>query len=179
VIIDQRDVQRMGGRLAKYPSAYVVSILLRMAGASRVLDVTYGLGRFYYVYRPRLLVGADPVKRRWIVAPDKFYQTHVWGLAGMLEEHGFDVVVCDPPKWRRGVHYNKRGEYNLAIGDAYSIVMGGLRLARERAGAKYFLLHYDKVLPGLEVVEDVEFIWWARYLYTEKKRPSHFTLYKL
>jgi hypothetical protein len=67
----------------------------------------------------------------------------------------------------------------LAIGDAYSIVMGGLRLARERAGAKYFLLHYDKVLPGLEVVEDVEFIWWARYLYTEKKRPSHFTLYKL
>jgi len=178
MIIDQRDIQKLGGKAAKYPTAYVISTLLKKINAKRVLDVTYGRGRFYYIYRPEFLAAADPVKRQWVVTPDIFYQTHVWGLFNLLERHDFDVVVCDPPKWHKGVRYNKREEYNQVIGDAYSIIMGALRLAHEKVAAKYFLLHYDRVLP-LEVVEDVEFVWWARYLYTEKKKASHFTLYMI
>ena len=176
MIIDQREIQRIGGAAAKFPSAYVVNMLLRKIRAEKVLDVTYGRGRFYYIYRPRLLIGADPVKRDWVVNPDRFYQANVWQLYSLLEERDFDVVVCDPPKWNRRIKYNKREEYDYVIGDAYSIIMGAIRLAREKTSAKYFLLHYNKLLP-LQIIEDVKFVWWARYLYSSNKNPTHFTLY--
>jgi hypothetical protein len=178
-VIDQREVQKRGGQAARCPVSYVVYSLLSRHGLyDSVLDVTYGRGRFYCYKRPRLLVGADPKAWDWIVEPDIFIPKPVWALRRVLGALGlsFDVMVVDPPAWG-DKRYNRRGEYSYAVGSAKTILAEAVKLAAGQ-GVPYILVHYQETLEGLEVVEDVEFRYVARYLNNPNLRTTHFTLYK-
>mgnify|MGYP001773030560 CR=1 FL=1 len=177
-MVDQRDVQRLGGKAAKFPSSFVVADILVRHGIERVLDVTYGRGRFYYIYKPPLLFGADPKKWEWVTEPDVFIQAPVWALRRRLDrQQQFDAVVCDPPVWRKGVRYNGRPEYNYVLGSARLIIDEAVRLAR-MLGVKFFLLHIDRLME-FPVVEDIQFRYVARYLNLPELRTTHFTLYRV
>lgn len=179
-VLDQRDVQKLGGRARLYPSSYVVVTMLERHGLfGNVLDVTYGRGRFYYYRRPKLLVGADPRVWDWVVRPDIFIPRPVWALKPVLSmmNIGFDVLVCDPP-WRASSKYNKREEYSFILGTPKLIIEKSFELARE-LGIRYVLLHLDRLLDK-PVVEDVEFRYVARYLNNPgMRRTTHFTLYEV
>jgi hypothetical protein len=175
-MIDQREIQKLGGKAAKFPSAYVISLILSTINAQEVVDVTYGKGRFYAIYRPRYLVGADPKKWGWIVEPDEFYQVPVWKLLGILNCCA-DVVVCDPPNWNTDVKYNRRDEYSYIIGTPSLIINYAIKLAR-KIDAPYLLLHFKKLID-LPIERDMELRWVSRYLHNEKLRTSHYTLYRI
>ena len=181
MILDQREIQKRGGLAAKYPVAYIIAQFLKKYRFQKVLDVTYGRGRFYKIYRPRLLVGADPVKREWIVKPDLFFQKSVWSLRyeKELQNYMFDLIVVDPP-WG-DTTYRRRPEYREALGTPDLIIEYALKLARER-DIRFVLVHYNKVpkLDGMEIIENIAFRPVARYLNVDLERfITYFTLYKL
>jgi len=184
VVIDQRDIQRKGGLCAKYPSSYVVCELLKRFGIKRVLDVTFGRGRFYKLCRRdvELLVASDPAKWPWLTVPDAFYQATVWQLynaikAGSLSIDSIDCVVVDPPRWS-GAEYKRRGEYNFLIGSPRLIIEYATKVARI-VGSTYMLLHFNKVVSvdGWVPAYIVEFKWFARYLNSENKNISYYIIY--
>lgn len=178
-VIDQRNIQKLGGKATKYPSSYIVySILSEHDLFGRVLDVTYGQGRFYAYKRPFLLVGADVKVWDWIVVPDFFILRPVWSLKQVLEKVNmeFDVIVCDPPAWNKGVHYNKRDMFSYVVGTSELIIKYAIKLTRE-LGVRYMLLHYNKVLDNMKIVDNVEFVYVARYLNNPDYRATYFTLY--
>ncbi len=182
-VMDQRDVQRLGGLHTKYPSSYVVCKLLKIANAKRILDVTYGAGRFYRLCRKdiELLVASDPVRWGWVVAPDTFYQATVWQLYDMVRRGSaripeVDIVVCDPPKWNTSVRYNRRSVYDYLIGTPSLIVDYSVRLAK-LLGVRHMLLHYNRIPDIGRPIHVVEFHWVARYLNTEGKNRSYYILY--
>jgi hypothetical protein len=183
--VDQRDVQKMGGDFAKYPSSYIVCNLLRRYGLRRVLDVTYGEGRFYKLCRYGLeIIGADPVKRRWVANPNQFYQLNVFQLYlmardGKLSIEPVDVVVVDPPKWNTAVSYKRRDMYNFIIGTPKLIIEHAARVA-QLLKTRHLLVHYRELLKleGFEPVHVVEFTWIARYLNTKYKNKSLYIIYR-
>jgi hypothetical protein len=142
-----------------------------------VLETTYGEGRFYVIFRPSYLVGVDIVKRRWLTYPDEFYLMTVWEFYNMVKRGMFkpkaaiDVVVCDPPwgKEQRREHYTRNAPMAVIH---YSVEVAKLLSAR------YFLLHYHRVLrlDGFEIIKVVEFVPFTRYLNTRYTR-TYFTLY--
>jgi hypothetical protein len=182
--IDQRQVQRYGGDFAKYPISYVVCSLLRRYGLRRVLDVTYGEGRFYYLCRHELeVVGADPMKWSWVVKPKQFYQLNVFQLHLMLRDGKIplspvDVVVVDPPRWNTGVVYRSRDMYNFIIGTPRLIIEYATKVAH-LIRANHLLVHYRELLniENFSPVHIVEFTWVARYKFTENKNRSLYILY--
>ncbi|MEM3830137.1 MAG: hypothetical protein QXV17_02595 [Candidatus Micrarchaeaceae archaeon] len=184
VEVDQREIQRLGGQYAFYPTAKLIEDLIRPL-SPRVLDVTFGKGRFYYFYRPKLLIGSDPNKWEWIVKPDIFYQLTVWALYDKLKKgeiklpDDITLVVVDPPRWTRCT-YRKREEYNSLIGTPDLIIQYANRTA-QLLNATHLLLHYNTV-PQLEKAQPtkvVKFRYLARYLNTENKNTSYYILYKL
>jgi hypothetical protein len=183
--VDQRDVQRMGGLHARFPSSYIVCRLLGSVNARRVLDVTYGVGRFYRLCRREieLLIASDPIKWGWIVEPDVFYQFTVWQLYNMVRGGNVkipdvDVVVCDPPRWNTSVSYNRRSPYNFVVGTPNLIIDYSVKLARV-LNAKHLLLHYNRILNIGRPIHVIEFLWFARYLNTEGKNKSYYVLYNV
>jgi len=180
-IIDQRDIQKLGGKASKYPSSYIVYSILNKHGLyDNVLDVTYGRGRFYYYKKPKFLVAADPKVWEWIVKPDIFIPRPVWALKPILQniKLTFDVIVCDPPQWKKNTSYSRRDEYSYAIGSATLIINETIKLANQ-LGIEHMLLHYDKLLDNAIVVEDILFRYVARYLNNPELRATHFTLYRI
>jgi hypothetical protein len=183
-VVDQRDIQRMGGLHARFPSSYVVCKLLKSINARRVLDVTYGVGRFYRLCRRgiELLIASDPVKWRWVVAPDTFYQVTVWQLynmvrGGKVRIPDVDVVVCDPPRFSRGG--NRRDEYNYIIGTHNLIIEYSVKLAK-LLGVRHFILHFNRIMDLGNIEYIVEFNWMARYLYANgTNNKSYFILYDI
>ena len=188
--VDQRDIQKLGGRRAKYPTAAVVDALLRPLRPRCVLETTYGEGRFYAVFRPPYLIGVDVERREWLVRPDEFYEMPVWAFFHALREgrlalgRGPEVVVCDPP-WgfwqRRRLHYWRASAY----GSPRLILEYSLRVA-ELAGARFFLLHWGEegawkkppAPAGWRLERVVEFRPFTRYLNAGETR-TFFALYSL
>jgi hypothetical protein len=83
-----------------------------------VIDLTYGLGRFYRLVRSRIkeLVGVDIVKHDWEVTPDKFYLMDCRKfvsqvIKGMIQVNKPDLIVVDPP-WSS----EKRGRFPRSTG---------------------------------------------------------------
>jgi hypothetical protein len=182
--VDQREIQRMGGRRAKYPTAAVVDMLLRPLKPYCVLETTYGEGRFYAVFRPPYLIGADVERLEWVVRPDEFHQMPVWALYHRLRSGSLglgrrpDAVVCDPPwgYWQRRLHYWRRG----AWGSPRLILEYSLKVA-ELVGARLFLLHWGEeppALPGWRLDAVVVFRPFTRYLNAGEAR-TFFALYSL
>jgi hypothetical protein len=182
-VVDQRDIQRKGGLYARFPQSHVVCNLLRSTNARRVFDVTYGAGRFYRLCRReiKLLVASDPVRWRWVVAPDTFYQATVWQLYNMVKGGSVkipevDIVICDPPRWNVNVSYNRRDVYNYVVGTPGLIIDYSVKPTR-LLGVKHMLLHYNRIPDIGRPVHVVEFHWVARYLNTEGKNCSYYILY--
>ena len=181
-VVDQREIQRMGGRRAKYPTAAVVDMLLRPLKPYCVLETTYGEGRFYAVFRPPYLIGADVARLEWVVRPDEFHQMPVWALYHALREGRValgrrpDAVVCDPPWgfWQRRSHYWR----SRAYGSPRLILEYSLKVA-ELVGARLFLLHWGEeppALPGWRPERVVAFRPFTRYLNAGETR-TFFALY--
>jgi len=184
--VDQRKIQRYGGDFAKYPSSYVVCSLLRKYGLKKVLDVTYGEGRFYYLCKSELeIVGADPVKWSWTVKPKQFYQMNVFQLHLMLRDKKLqlgpvDIVVVDPPRWNTDVTYRKRNMFDYIIGTPKLIIEHAARVA-ELLKTGHLLAHYREPiqLNSYRPIHIVEFTWIARYLNTKNNNKSLYILYTL
>ena len=176
IIMDQRRIQKKGGLASRYPTSWIIAQFLQKYNFQNVLDVTYGVGRFYKIRRPSFLVGADPVKRDWVIKPDIFFQKPVWSLRfeKALENYSFDVLVVDPP-W--GLP-QRRKEYSDLLGTPQIIIDYALKLARERC-IKYVLVHYNKILSGIEIVENIGFKPWTRYLNIRDHLVTYFTLYRV
>jgi hypothetical protein len=184
-VIDQRRVQKRGGDFARYPSSYVVCSLLRRYGLRRVLDVTYGEGRFYYLCKSDVeVVAADPVKWQWVVKPKQFLQLNVFQLYMMLRDGklqmcNVDAVVVDPPKWNTEVSYRRRDMYNYIVGTPRIIIEYATRVA-ELLKAAHLLVHYRSALDidAYRPIHIVEFTWVARYQNTKNKNKSLYILYR-
>lgn len=184
VELDQRQIQGLGGQYAFYPSAKIIEDLIRPLSPA-VLDVTYGRGRFYYFYRPRLLVASDPYKWNWIVRPDAFYQLTVWALYDKLRkgeiklQDDITLVVVDPPRWTRCT-YRNREEFSSIIGTPDLIIQYAHRTA-QLLNATHLLLHYNTVpqLEKAQTVKIVKFRFLSRYLNTKHKNTSYYALYRL
>jgi hypothetical protein len=180
--IDQRNVQKRSDMCHDYPSSCVVADILKKFSIKRVLDVTYGRGRFYKAYRPELIIASDPVKWGWLVYPDRFYQLTVFQLNMKLRNKEIEIpriidcVVVDPPKWSVNERYNKRHEYNFIIGTP-KLIIEYARLVAQQVMAKYLLVHYREVLNLGRIVYAVRYTWLARYKYTKDKNVSYFVLY--
>jgi hypothetical protein len=184
--IDQRQIQRYGGDFAKYPSSFVVCTLLRKHNIRKVLDVTYGEGRFYYLCRHELeIIGADPVNRDWVVKPKQFFQMNIFQLYlmlryGKIQLPSVDAVVVDPPRWNTEVVYRRRDMYNYIIGTPRLIIEHAAKVAH-LLRAKHLLVHYRELLnlENYRPIHVIEFIWIARYKFTENKNKSLYILYKV
>jgi hypothetical protein len=182
--VNQRDVQRRGGCFSKYPTSFVVCYLLRRYGIRKVLDVTYGEGRFYYLCKDEVIVvGSDPVRREWVTMPKEFHQLNVFQLYGMVRDGALrlpkvDAVVADPPKWTRNATY-RRSAFNYIIGTPELIIEYASRIAR-LTKTTYLLTHYKDLvkLDDFKLAHVIEFTIMTRYLNLRNRNKSLFTLYK-
>lgn len=93
-------------RKCRYPYGAMVWLLLQEAGLepSVVVDLTYGLGKFWSCWRPSYLVGYDVRRLDWVVDPDEFHQAPAWSALHHVVDGRVprpELVVVDPP-WQRG-----------------------------------------------------------------------------
>ena len=185
--IDQRDVQKKGGLYAKFPSSYIICSMLERYNCKSVLDITYGEGRFYKTCRDNILflIGSDPKKWDWIVKPDLFYQFNVFYLYMLLSKKNFvlplrelDVVVVDPPRWKRS-NYNRRKMYNYIIGTPEKIIEYAGKIAK-LLSSHYLVVHYDKIIDVEYYTPEriIMFEWFARYLNINNNNKSFYILYE-
>ncbi|MCC6024534.1 MAG: hypothetical protein LM600_07530 [Thaumarchaeota archaeon] len=125
----------------------IVNTLLSMCFPNRlltVIDLTYGVGRFYRIARSRikLLIGVDIVRYAWEIKPDLFYQMPCQMFVDKVLRNeivlpgSVDLVVIDPP-WsheKRGVFPKKIGisnmPYHLEFVNSRSIINAATRLAK-------------------------------------------------
>jgi 23S rRNA U2552 (ribose-2'-O)-methylase RlmE/FtsJ len=108
-----------------------------------VIDLTYGVGRFYRVAKKRikLIIGVDIDKHKWEVEPSIFYQMPCQLFVGkVLNEivlpSTVNLIVVDPP-WS----HEKRGKaaqhlgisslpYHIKYINTKSIIDAAIRLAK-------------------------------------------------
>ncbi|MCE4619017.1 MAG: hypothetical protein F7C37_06205 [Desulfurococcales archaeon] len=153
----------------RYPYGTMVWLLLREAGLRprSVIDLTYGLGKFWSCYRPRRIIAYDIRRLDWVVEPDEFYQKPAWA-ALYKYPYGVDLVAVDPP-WQRCEKGNGCHGRRMAVGGAWwfrvSRAVGTPELILDTAARVAgslgvpVLVHYEKpwVPPGF--VELVS-VWW-------------------
>lgn len=176
-VIDQRDIQRRGGICTRSPISCMISDLLKEADIepARVFDITYGEGRWWQVYRPSILIGADIAVHEWLVAPDLFIPKPAWHSYRVLQQLGIrvDLVAVDPPWVSKG--YTKRPHFGIdkMIGSPM-LILDSAAKAAEALGSNYLLLHYkDRWVPdGWRIVVEKEWIPFGRYINKSKKKPS-------
>jgi hypothetical protein len=135
-------------------------------------------------YSEILIVGADPIKWKWVVCPNQFYQMNVFQLHimvrdGKLSIEPVDVVVVDPPKWNTDVVYRRRDMFNFIIGTPKLIIEYAARVS-QLLNTRHLLVHYRELLKleGFEPVHVVEFTWIARYLNTKYNNKSLYIIYR-
>ncbi len=189
LVIDQRDIQKRGGKCARFPVSCLIRDMLRELGLESkvrmVLDTTYGEGRFYGAWRPKLLLASDIKIHKWVVEPDWFTISPSWSVWHRVQKLGIrpDLVVIDPPFMERGGKGSRKHyEVTTAFGSPETIIDGGLESAK-RLGCKTVLVHYNKLyVPNhWELVKYVEFLFFTRYLKQDTKynpNTSYFYILK-
>ena len=157
----------------RYPYGTMVWLLLREAGLRprSVVDLTFGLGKFWSCWRPPLLVGYDVRRLPWVVEPDVFRLGPAWAAWWDLREGRVprpDLVAVDPP-WQqcrkgngcrpaiRGVGSSWWFRVSRAVGTPELILESAARVAVE-AGVP-LLVHFERewVPAGFSLVVGV---WW-------------------
>ena len=184
--IDQREIQKRGGKCSKYPVSCLIYNMLSSVGlipeSLVVLDVTYGVGNFYRAWHPKVLIGSDVKIWRWEIAPDVFILQPSWNVWWTLLKLNIkpDIIVIDPP-WSSNSHRG-RTWYNYSFGTPEQILRGGLESAA-KLGIRYALIHYNKVVvpKGWKLVKAVKFIYVSRYLKNNdiENNPNHTYFYIL
>ena len=170
VVVDQRDIQRRGGKCARYPVSCLIHSLLVEAGLEprdlTVLDLTYGQGRFYAAWRPRVLIGADIHVHNWVVMPDLFVKAPAWVAWRKIKKVDMrpDIVVVDPPWVERGSSKRRLYGLDLALGTPQIILEAGVKASKE-LGTRYLLIHFkDRWVPrGWYTIAETRFLYVTRY----------------
>jgi predicted RNA methylase len=107
-----------------------------------IVDLTYGVGRFYRLSRTMIgrIIAVDIRKHEWEVEPTVFYQMDCRVfvnkvLLGVIDVGEVDVVVVDPP-WsaeKRGVKLREAGisdrPYHIHHINSKSIVYAAMKLS--------------------------------------------------
>jgi hypothetical protein len=131
-----------------------------------ILDLTYGVGRFYRLSRAMIgrIVAVDVRKYEWEVEPTVFYQVDCRVfvnrvLRGEIELGDIDVIVVDPP-WsseKRGAKPRETGvskqPYHMRGVDSRTIIQAALKLSQ--ALGKPLLYRYKEPLICRHVVHVV------------------------
>ena len=177
-VVDQRDIQRLGGKAVDFPLSALIKQLLdeNSMDYSFIFDVTYGEGRFYGYFRNEidLLVGADVGVWDWVVEPDLFIRKPVWSSYKVLKKLGLkpSLIVVDPP-FQRGVRYNKRKMFSYVLGGPHIIVESAIKACRELS-SKHVLIHWDRIETfNRKLVAAKGCKICARYLH-DTNQPSYF-----
>jgi len=144
-----------------YMVMFDVFRMLQLPREPRVLDLTYGVGRFYRKiveeYKP-FIIGVDVVRHNWEVPPSVFIQRDARTLTLRdLEQYGrIDVVVVDPP-WsalKRGVVSSiagySRQPYHIKHVDPYPLITKAIWLSRQ-LGSK-LVARFMEPLPCARIV---------------------------
>ena len=131
-LIRQSEVQARGGKCARFPTSCVVRDLLAEAGVLkpfkriRILDMTFGEGRFWAAIPNAEVWGFDVRRLEWVVEPKRFFMKSCenWRKEDEVMRQRFDLVVADPPfspyhrGWQKRNHYRARGEIALILYEA-------------------------------------------------------------
>jgi len=167
--VDQRDIQKRGGRAAKYPVSYLITQLLRSINAHKILDLTYGEGRFYAYSKPSFLHGIDIQQLKWIVTPDIFEQKSLFDIYEL--ERTYDVVVVDPPFTPH--KHKKREHYTIKDSSPEAMISHACKVAKNN-NIPYVLVHSRELfIPnGFEVHTCIDFVFASRYLKNEGFRNT-------
>jgi len=156
-------------------SAKIVEKLLKTVAAKHVIDTTFGVGRFYKYYKPKLLVGIDPnIYEEYVVKPDIFIPKPVWAAIYILEKINidFDTLVTDPPFYKtRPRGKDKRTYFYNIIGTPDLILRKSIELAI-KLDIEYILIHYgseiedilDKLLDSYEIIDKILYEYKAGFL---------------
>jgi len=182
-VVDQRDLQRLGGLAVKFPLSTLIKQLLDKAGIDYncVFDVTYGGGRFYGYFRRDidLLIGADVEVWSWVVEPDIFIKKPAWQSYKVLKKLGLrpTLIVVDPP-FSKDVKYNKRSMFSYVFGGPYLIIESAIKAAEELS-TRYVLVHWDRIESfGKKVIAVKGHKKCARYLHDTNK-PTYLYILEL
>lgn len=185
MIVDQREIQRRGGVCAKAPVSCLIKDMLENIGLEPgdlvVFDTTYGEGRFYLAWRPRLLIGADPFIHDWRVEPDIFIKKPVWSswrvLVSLGLESRINLVVVDPP-WTQYRHRHRQ-PYNHILGTPETIIRETLKATR-KLRAEYLLVHYkEPVKLEAQLITGIRYKYLSRYLKNNGDKTTWFAIYRV
>jgi predicted RNA methylase len=144
-----------------------------------VVDLTYGVGRFYRLSRPMIgrIIAVDIEKHRWEIEPTVFYQMDCRVFVSKvlnkeIELGDVDLVVVDPP-WsseKRGVKPREAGisslPYHMKGVNSQSIIQAALRLAGVLG--KPLLYRYKEPLECkhlVRAVAEVKMMYNTGYIY--------------
>jgi len=127
----------------------------------KILDLTYGVGRFYRliksVYKP-FIIGVDIARHKWEVEPNVFIQKDCTKLTiDEVRRYGdINIVVVDPP-W----NHVKRGgtsemisvskmPYHIPNVNPWQIVYAALRLAKELNTP--LIVRFMEPIPSADII---------------------------
>jgi len=147
-----------------YMLLYRVYRDLGINGMMRLVDLTYGRGRFYRRFpRGKLyIVAVDPYRHEWEVEPDEYHQVTAAEYVDSIIHGGgstapdVNVIVVDPP-WsheKRGVFPRYTGissmPYHQRGVNSIDIIRSALRL-REHYGVP-LIYRYKEPITGTTVL---------------------------
>ncbi|GEM_PF-3274859 len=109
-------------------------------GIIKILDLTYGVGRFYRIVRKKynlFIIGVDIEKHEWETDPDIFINDTMFVVEKYIDINSIDLIIVDPP-WdniRRGygklVEIRKLQRYRTAYVDPRIMIYRALVLAKK------------------------------------------------
>ena len=159
--------------LKNVDTATIIAELLNSINAVHVVDTTYGVGRFYRYYRPKILVGIDPnIYQQYVVKPDILIPKPVWSARDIIKSlhtvYEFDVLVVDPPFRKRPRGRDNRLYYYNIVGSPELILKYSLKIASE-LGIPNIIVHWrdkDIVLEKYHRISCIEYKYELGYLDT-------------
>jgi len=181
-IIDQREIQKLGGRLSRYPYSYTLYCFVKKHFNIKdivIWDCTFGHGRFYacWLEKPKMLIASDPYVHNWIVKPDIFIPETVWSAKRKIKKLNIkiDLLIVDPPFG--GSEYHSREAYTYLIGSPNLIVEEAFKASNE-LGIKHIILHYNKIVEkeNFKIIDGFTFKAVCRFLNATPQ--SHTILYE-
>lgn len=174
-VVDQNDYIRHG--CSRYPYSCFFCDVLRLLDAKKVLDLTYGEGRFYQACKSEVHVtGIDIVKHEWAVEPDIFIQDDAF-LAVKKLKREYDVAVIDPPFDTEPNNHNPRKDVYYASSNSWNIhkLVQLIKLAKAYVAptviVKYLPKEWDELTHLFALQPQHVFIF--KY-FSNHARPSRF-----
>ena len=182
-VVSQIELQKEGDKCSMFPVSCLIRDMLVEVGILkpfkpiRILDLTFGEGRFWAAIPQAEVWGFDIRKLRWCRKPYVFFNESCenWKKHDVIIRNKFDLVVADPPfmAYRCGQerrrHYEDNGDLPMILNEC-------------RKASEYFdaplLIHFMwKCVPyGFRVLTERWFQGYARVL--KQPRPSWFGVIK-